>query len=644
MAFESLEHRTLLSGMPSFDHVVVLLEENHPANGIYGNVDAPYLNSLATGGAKFTQSFGIAHPSQPNYLALFSGSTQGVTTDLPSTFSTPNLDTQLKATSRSFKGYVEAPSVRHHNPWESFTNAATDEADISAFPSDFNQLPTVSFVVPNLANDMHNGTVATADTWAKTHLDAYAQWAKTHNSLLIVTWDEDDKTAANNISTIFYGASIYPSTYNEHIDHYNVLRTIEDGLGLTPLGSAATASPITDVFNPPVNVFVDSGGGAVGSFSADGSFSGGATYATTAPIVTTGVTNPPPAKVFQSERYGNFTYTITGRAPGSPYDVRLDFAEIYYSVTGARIFNTKINGTQVLTNFDIFAAAGGKNVVVAKTFATTADANGIITINFTSVKDSAKVSGIEVTAGGIGVQTLTTVNVSPSSANVAVGSKTQFIAKAYDQFGNAMLAQPAFDWSLDSTVPGSITSVNSTTELFTAASAGSTVIHATPVGGSVSGAASIVVHAAVVTPVAIDSGGGVVGNFVADTGFTGGNTFSTTSAVNVTGVANAAPAAAYKTERYGNFSYVVGGRTPGATYTVRLHFAEIYYAAANLRLFNVKINGVQLLTNFDVFANAHGKNIALVKSFTATADNSGNITIGFVSVKDSAKVSAIEVV
>src|SRR5439155_9301565 len=131
--------------------------------------------------------------------------------------------------------------------------------------------------------------------------------------------------------------------------------------------------------------------------------------------------------------------------------------------------------------------------------------------------------------------------------------------------------------------------------------------------------------------------------FVADAGFTGGSTFKTTAAINTANVANAAPQVVYQTERYGNFSYTVGGLTPSASYTVRLHFAEIYWTAVGQRLFNVAINGTQVLSSYDIFKGAGGKNVAVAKTFTATANSSGNIVITFSNVKDNAKVSGIEI-
>src|SRR4051812_20748361 len=108
-AMERLEERRLLAvSVPQFDHIVVVVEENRPYSAIVGNSDAPFINKLANQGALFTRSFGIAHPSQPNYLALFSGSTQGVTTSAcPFNFAGPSLGGALIAAGKSFASYAE---------------------------------------------------------------------------------------------------------------------------------------------------------------------------------------------------------------------------------------------------------------------------------------------------------------------------------------------------------------------------------------------------------------------------------------------------------------------------------------------------------------------------------------------------------
>ncbi|MBO0871737.1 MAG: acid phosphatase, partial [Micromonosporaceae bacterium] len=96
------------AALPRPDHVVILIDENHSYNQINGRATAPYLNSLGNTGAKFTMSFGMAHPSEPNYLALFSGSTQGLSDDsCPHTYSGANLGSELIAAGLSFTGYSE---------------------------------------------------------------------------------------------------------------------------------------------------------------------------------------------------------------------------------------------------------------------------------------------------------------------------------------------------------------------------------------------------------------------------------------------------------------------------------------------------------------------------------------------------------
>lgn len=266
--FSSLSATAATSGViPRYDHVVVVVMENASRSSIVGNtVDAPYINSLLSSGANFTQAYAVTHPSQPNYLALFSGSTQGITDDTcPHTFGADNLGNQLIAAGYTFAGYSETmPSigytgcgygvsgyVRRHNPWVDFSNLApSTNLPYTSFPSDFTQLPTLSFVIPNLCNDMHDCSIATGDTWLSSHIDTYVNWAKTHNSLLILTWDENDNLAeGNQVITLFVGANINAGAYAERIDHYRVLRTLEDMYGLAPLGNASATTPITDVWN-----------------------------------------------------------------------------------------------------------------------------------------------------------------------------------------------------------------------------------------------------------------------------------------------------------------------------------------------------------------------------------------------------------
>jgi hypothetical protein len=250
------------TAVPRLDHIVLVMFENK-ANSQITSSSAPYFTSLAAQGATFTQSYAITHPSQPNYIALFSGSTQGVTSDAcPQTFTATNLGAQLIGAGLSFTGYAEAmPSdgytgcssgryQRKHNSWVDFTNVpAASNRTYADFPADYATLPTVAFVTPDMCNDMHDCSVATGDTWLRTHLDGYAQWAKTHNSLLVVTFDEDNSLSLNHIYTTFVGEHVTAGAYSEKITHYTVLRTIEDAYGLPAIGGAASVSPITDVWS-----------------------------------------------------------------------------------------------------------------------------------------------------------------------------------------------------------------------------------------------------------------------------------------------------------------------------------------------------------------------------------------------------------
>ncbi len=269
--FIELAHGGNASPLPRPDHIVLVIEENHAYSQIINSPDALYINRLAAQGALFMQSFAITHPSQPNYLALFSGSTQNITDNsCPHTLTTPNLGHNLIAAGLTFAGYSEdLPSVgsiicseghyaRKHNPWVNWQDSATNGLPVTTnlsmtnFPTEYNTLPTVSIVVPNQLNDMHNGknseAIQAGDRWLQTHLDAYVQWAQQHNSLLIVTWDEDNKKENNRIATLFIGPMVQAGRYEQRITHYNVLRTIEKLYGLSHSGASADTTPIIQIW------------------------------------------------------------------------------------------------------------------------------------------------------------------------------------------------------------------------------------------------------------------------------------------------------------------------------------------------------------------------------------------------------------
>ena len=265
------------AGVPRFDHVVVVIMENHSAADIYGSSSAPYINNvLLPLGAQFSHSFAVTHPSQPNYIALFSGSAQGVVDDsCPQTLVAGNLGQQLLDAGLTFAQYSEdlpLPGsstcssglyVRRHNPVPDFA-ALPISANLpfSQFAGDLSDglLPTVSFVAPQLCDDMHGDgfncnpvvadLIALGDTWLSQHVPQFLASNAARNGLMIVTWDEDDSSASNNIPTIFIGSHVQQGFLSVlPINHYSVLRTLEDMYKLGALGNAAGASPITDVWD-----------------------------------------------------------------------------------------------------------------------------------------------------------------------------------------------------------------------------------------------------------------------------------------------------------------------------------------------------------------------------------------------------------
>ncbi len=255
--------------IPRPDHVVIVILENHAYSQIIGSVNAPYINSLVNDSfsANFINSYAIKHPSQPNYLNLYSGSNQGVNDNHHppnAPFITANLGRELFNAGKSYATYSEdlpvigyngdssGYYVRKHNPAANWMGKGinqipfTTNQPFTAFPIDYSKLPTVSIIIPNLNNDMHDGSISTGDNWLKEHLNNYVQWAKVRNSLFILTFDEDDNNHNNHIVTIFTGEMVKKGQYSDKIIHYNILRTIEDMYGLSYAGNTSIVKPITD--------------------------------------------------------------------------------------------------------------------------------------------------------------------------------------------------------------------------------------------------------------------------------------------------------------------------------------------------------------------------------------------------------------
>ncbi len=284
------------------DHIVVIMDENRAYSEIIGNTnDAPYINSLLGLAANFTGSHAEQHPTDPNYLYFFAGDNQGITgNSIPGNlpFTTPNLAAELIAAGFTFVDYAEdLPFTGDQTPvidgphgtyyeeenvagyWISTNSPApsTNNLPLSVlqpltnWPSDFHQLPTIAFVHSVEQNDMHEGywpnsslTISNGDFWIKNNLDRYVKWAMTNNSLFILTFDESSSLSPDNqIPTLFLGPMIKPGNYAETINHFNVLRTLEDLYHLPYAGAAAAATPIKDVWMPPKLKVILMGNGQV---------------------------------------------------------------------------------------------------------------------------------------------------------------------------------------------------------------------------------------------------------------------------------------------------------------------------------------------------------------------------------------------
>jgi hypothetical protein len=516
---------------------------------------------------------------------------------------------------------------------------------------------------------------------------------------------------------------------------------------------------------------VSNSGGGDNSFVADEDYTGGTTYSVTHAITIPAsiAATAAPAAVYQTARQGTVTYTIPGLTSGSSYTVRLHFAELYFSAAASREFNVAINGTTVLTNFDIYATAGAEYTAVVENFTATANSSGQIVIAFTGgAKDQPMFEGIEVlstssscsavpaaptglaatassssvigltwtadtapsgcTISGYNVYRSTTSGFTPGSGNLVASGLTSpsysntglaasttyyFIVEATDSYGSSAAsvqaqattqaaptcsAVPSAPTGLTATAssssviglswtavtppanctissysvyrsttsgftPGSgnlvasgLTSPSYSNTGLTASTTYYFVVEALDSYGTsaASAQAQATTQAAGTTDYAsINCGGPAVSNsgggdnpFVADKDYTGGSTYSVTHAITIPASISttAAPAAVYQTARQGVTTYTIPGLTSGTQYTVRLHFAELYFSAAASREFNVAINGTTVLTNFDIYATAGANYTAVVENFTATANSSGDIVIAFTSgAKDQPMFEGIEV-
>jgi phosphatidylinositol-3-phosphatase len=250
--------------VPSWSHVVWVVFENKRYSQIIGTSTASYFNSLASKCGLATNFKAESHPSLPNYIAMTSGGTQGITDDkdpsahkltVPSIFS--QLGTGWKSLeeampSNCYQGNSGNYAVRH-NPAVYFTNVRTQcnsqDVPLGSTP---NISARFTFVTPNLCNDMHDCSVSIGDKWLSTFMPKIlnsSTYAAGHTAV-IVTFDEDDYSSTNQVATIV----VSPSTpkgirSGTAFTHYSLLKTTEQMLGLSQIGNAAGAASMRSAFH-----------------------------------------------------------------------------------------------------------------------------------------------------------------------------------------------------------------------------------------------------------------------------------------------------------------------------------------------------------------------------------------------------------
>ena len=414
--------------------------------------------------------------------------------------------------------------------------------------------------------------------------------------------------------------------------------------------SMTTAQSLLAEFDraPAFSLKVNCGGTAqAGDWVADTGYAGGTAKSTTAAIAD--ATNAPQA-VYQTRRYAStLTYSFAD-VPDGNYTIRLYFAELYSNAAGQRRFNVAIEGQTTLTNFDIFLEAGGKNRAVVKTFENVAVSGGL-QIQGVASADTAQFNGIEIESAG---PPLPAIVKSVSQVTVAEGSTATFGVHLDTAPASAVTVSVArASGDTDLTVSGGASrvftpanfAIDQTVTLAAAedadTAAGTAVIQCVAAGyTTASVTATEQDNDSPPYALKVNCGGpALAGDWVADTGYAGGTARSTTTAV-----ANAtnAPEAVYQSRRNAPTLAYSFADVPDGTYTIRLHFAELYAKAAGQRVFNVAIEGETKLADFDIYQEAGGGNRAVVKTFENVAV-SGGLQIQGVASVDGAQFNGIEI-
>ncbi|HZT93957.1 MAG TPA: alkaline phosphatase family protein [Gaiellaceae bacterium] len=258
--------------IPDFTHVVVVVFENHEASAIAGSPTAPTFNVLARRYAALTDYDAVAHPSLPNYLALVSGSTHGISSDCTGcAVGARNLADSLEAAGKTWKTYAEdlpyagftggsaGRYAKKHDPFLYFRDVLDSRrrrdrvVPFTQLARDLarHRLPDFSLVIPNLCDDMHDCSVATGDAWLKAHVVPLLHSRELLGGVVFVVFDEgsSDTGGGGHVDALALGPTVRRgSRFAKPTNHYGLLRTIEDAWGLPRLGFSRTGTPIGGIW------------------------------------------------------------------------------------------------------------------------------------------------------------------------------------------------------------------------------------------------------------------------------------------------------------------------------------------------------------------------------------------------------------
>jgi hypothetical protein len=261
--------RTTPRVVPAFRHVLVVVFENRERGEVAA---APLFAQLAKRYASLTRYDAVTHPSLPNYIALVSGSTQGITDDCNEcVVDAPSLADTLAAAHRTWKTYAEGlpePGwtggdagryAKKHNPFLYFRHVVDDPAQAarvvpySEFAADVSsgRLPHLALLIPDLCNDMHDCPVSTGEAWLQRQVVPLLTRPVLRDSAVFVVFDEGTSPVGGggNVLSLVLGPLVRRGAVSTRpATHYGLLRTIEDAWSLPRLGLSATARPITGIW------------------------------------------------------------------------------------------------------------------------------------------------------------------------------------------------------------------------------------------------------------------------------------------------------------------------------------------------------------------------------------------------------------